>query len=364
MGISFRKSMGFGPLRVNLSKSGIGTSVGAKGLRVGIDGKGRAYGSAGIPGTGIYGRKYIAGKTPTTSNVLDEVYERSYINSLGFNYNYDYYRESDNKGCLKIFAWVIGFCLLSIPPVGIAYLLVLFFYQRKRNNEPKNLFRKAFASAFGNISSQQYRIALSFLNKCQQVDPNNSDCLDLSGVCYYQLKEFENAATFFNKANKLNPNSSRIKVLLADSLRNLNTPEYNARLLQLYADINRSNPENDEVKWALGYYMCLDKQYYEAIGTLQKIGADSEMYIQALNGIATCYSELKEYDKGIEVLKLAPLNQKQLDEELKTVHYNLGELYEEKGDKENALKHFNTIEIQDINFMNVRERIKNLSSKP
>ena len=34
MGFSFRKSLKFGPLRVNLSKSGVGLSTGVKGARV------------------------------------------------------------------------------------------------------------------------------------------------------------------------------------------------------------------------------------------------------------------------------------------------------------------------------------------
>jgi Protein of unknown function (DUF4236) len=35
MGLFFRKSIGFGPVRVNLSKRGVGLSVGIPGLRVG-----------------------------------------------------------------------------------------------------------------------------------------------------------------------------------------------------------------------------------------------------------------------------------------------------------------------------------------
>lgn len=35
MGISFRKSKSFGPLRLNFSKKGVGLSLGVKGLRVG-----------------------------------------------------------------------------------------------------------------------------------------------------------------------------------------------------------------------------------------------------------------------------------------------------------------------------------------
>lgn len=53
MGWSFRKSFSFGPLRVNLSKSGVGFSFGMPGLRAGMSSTGRKYVSAGIPGTGV-----------------------------------------------------------------------------------------------------------------------------------------------------------------------------------------------------------------------------------------------------------------------------------------------------------------------
>lgn len=56
MGVSFRKSMKAGPLRFNLSKSGIGVSAGVKGLRVGTGPRG-GYVSAGRGG--VYYRKSL-----------------------------------------------------------------------------------------------------------------------------------------------------------------------------------------------------------------------------------------------------------------------------------------------------------------
>jgi Protein of unknown function (DUF4236) len=56
MGWSFRKSINFGPLRINVSKSGIGYSVGGKDLRVGRDAKGRNYEEVTVPGTGLHYR--------------------------------------------------------------------------------------------------------------------------------------------------------------------------------------------------------------------------------------------------------------------------------------------------------------------
>lgn len=56
MGWFIRKSLAFGPLRVNLSKSGLGTSVGIRGFRVGTGPRGR-YLNAGRGG--LYYRKSL-----------------------------------------------------------------------------------------------------------------------------------------------------------------------------------------------------------------------------------------------------------------------------------------------------------------
>ncbi|MFM8717863.1 MAG: DUF4236 domain-containing protein [Spartobacteria bacterium] len=61
MGFYYRKSVNLGPFRVNLSKSGVGYSVGGRGFRVGTTSRGRKYTSFGIPGTGIAYRKSGAG---------------------------------------------------------------------------------------------------------------------------------------------------------------------------------------------------------------------------------------------------------------------------------------------------------------
>ena len=60
MSFFLRKSLRFGPIRFNLSKSGIGVSAGVKGLRIGKGPRGN-YVSAGRGG--IYYRKTLGGKT-------------------------------------------------------------------------------------------------------------------------------------------------------------------------------------------------------------------------------------------------------------------------------------------------------------
>ncbi len=53
MGWSYRKSVNLGPFRVNISKSGIGYSLGGAGFRTGVSSRGRHYRSVSIPGTGL-----------------------------------------------------------------------------------------------------------------------------------------------------------------------------------------------------------------------------------------------------------------------------------------------------------------------
>lgn len=54
MGLHFRKSIKIGKfLRINLSKNGVGFSLGGKALRLNHSAKGRTSATVSIPGTGI-----------------------------------------------------------------------------------------------------------------------------------------------------------------------------------------------------------------------------------------------------------------------------------------------------------------------
>lgn len=58
MGWNWRKSVNFGPLKINLSQRGVGYSLGGRGFRIGRNAKGQDYSQTSIPGTGLYKRTY------------------------------------------------------------------------------------------------------------------------------------------------------------------------------------------------------------------------------------------------------------------------------------------------------------------
>lgn len=75
MGFRFRKSYNLGPLRVNLSKSGVGYSVGTKGFRATKKTGGGYRTTASIPGTGIsYTKDYGHSAKGASNNRSDGKY--------------------------------------------------------------------------------------------------------------------------------------------------------------------------------------------------------------------------------------------------------------------------------------------------
>lgn len=53
MGWYFRRSASLGPFRVNVSRGGLGWSVGGRGFRTGRSARGRRYSTFSLPGTGL-----------------------------------------------------------------------------------------------------------------------------------------------------------------------------------------------------------------------------------------------------------------------------------------------------------------------
>jgi hypothetical protein len=72
MGFRFQRRVRIAPgVRLNLSKAGIGLSVGRTGVRLGLDAKRRKYFSVGLPGTGLSYRTFFG--RPVTPETLKKV---------------------------------------------------------------------------------------------------------------------------------------------------------------------------------------------------------------------------------------------------------------------------------------------------
>ena len=101
MGFKFRKSVKMGPVRVNLSKSGVGYSVGGKGMRVTKKAGGGVKTTVGIPGTGISYSTDSKKKSTTKKTASSKTTARENATPA-----------SDSPGCLGVIAAIILLCIL------------------------------------------------------------------------------------------------------------------------------------------------------------------------------------------------------------------------------------------------------------
>ena len=106
MGFRFRKSFKAGPFRVNLSKSGIGYSVGTKGFRYTKKAGGGSRTTASIPGTGV---SYVqeSGRKKKGSNIQNKKETRSKAMQQGTSHRYLQQPQGPTLGTV-ILAWVLG----------------------------------------------------------------------------------------------------------------------------------------------------------------------------------------------------------------------------------------------------------------
>lgn len=151
MGFYFRKSISFGGVRFNFSKSGIGASVGVKGFRVGTSPRGNYIhmGRNGVYYRAALGQKKTKSPTlsvpstkqsfaPPTEELLFQDIESSDVSLIVDSSSQEIIDEITSKR-KKMPFWLLTILLVFIPSVGvplaiIAGLLLYYFIDKKRKS--------------------------------------------------------------------------------------------------------------------------------------------------------------------------------------------------------------------------------------
>ena len=113
MGLKLRKSIKMGPVRVNLSKSGVGYSVGGKGFRVTKKAGGGTRTTASIPGTGISYTSDSSQKkssSKSSSRTKSSSYSKTYTSAN--NSSKSQTTRTKSGGCLTGCLWFFAICLV------------------------------------------------------------------------------------------------------------------------------------------------------------------------------------------------------------------------------------------------------------
>ena len=131
MGFTFRKSVKIGPVRLNVSKSGVGVSAGVKGARVGVNAKGKAYASVGAKGLRYQTQLGSAKREKNDETSGGEELPNTPVNAGGVF-----------GGLVMVFSFFACFVNVEVGIIGLCMGLVAIIFSgvySKRKNENRRI---------------------------------------------------------------------------------------------------------------------------------------------------------------------------------------------------------------------------------
>lgn len=325
MSFRFRKSIRIAKgVRLNLSKSGPGLSIGGKGFRVGVGPRG-AYTSAGIPGTGLYSLNYL-GKGERRSLVSTASEKASGINGRDIALPPELAGSSASTalGCLWFFVSVI---LLFVSwPLGVMGIIAQIAWAVRSANSSTGKAKNCF----------------------------------LQGQKAFQNGEWQDALESFLKVLELKPDINSLSREIALIYMNLDKPKESCEYFTKYLEIH---PEDILMK--LNYAITLEyiREYQKAIEVLQSLPPETRQELPVINALAHAYLGSSRPELALEVLENGPLRSRRvMDENMKLFRYLLGSAYKELGETKKAIKQFQKIFVEDANYENVKDVLRELDS--
>ncbi len=393
MGFHLRKSFKVGGLRFNLSNSGIGVSAGIKGLRVGIDGRGRSYISGG-KGMVRFRESLDKPATKADKNIL--ITESSEITQSEIP------EELKSSGCfiilmilggLGICLWGLGalaalftdwqMLIVFIPLMGICAIPFITLRQTIRADITKKAVTsynyKDYSGALNQflklkplvknkswsvnnfVSEKIYKCyielgqekeALVFLLEYNDMHNRQEKIIFL----YYVLEQYENLVKYFKEKEHIFDDIveyEQVYNLVFNSY--LKLKEYD-KALEFVQNISYIDKKDDKIIVCYHYL----KDYNNLISFIQKNISDEEKeeHPKYYAMLGNAFFELGQYDIALETLLTGPITKRSMNPEMCAFRYELGKCYEKMGDTKNALKQYQKIYAYDINYEDVAERIK------
>lgn len=133
--------------------------------------------------------------------------------------------------------------------------------------------------------------------------------------------------------------------------------DYLRRFLE--ADIS-ANPDHYYSHYELGNVLCEAKSFYEAAHHYQVAANESKYRARALEGAAKCFSALKLLTASFSCYRRA--HEQQLDSDAKRVLYNLARSYEDLGEWQEAIRHYELLISWDAQYRDAWSRLQTLTA--
>jgi len=116
-------------------------------------------------------------------------------------------------------------------------------------------------------------------------------------------------------------------------------------------------PTDLVLRFELGTLLLKAGKVSEAIQEFQKAQNNPHKRIAAMSGLAKCFAQRKMYDLAARTLQNALKEKPIMDEEKKDLVYNLGDVLDKMGKKEEAIEQFKLIYEVDIGYRDVAAKV-------
>jgi tetratricopeptide (TPR) repeat protein len=140
-----------------------------------------------------------------------------------------------------------------------------------------------------------------------------------------------------------------------------------------YAERSANYPTDLTIKFELGRRQYVAGKYDDAIGCLQQAARDPRRQVPALNYLGQAFAKKQWYREAAETYERA-LQSDMTEDRAKEIRYNLGDVLEKMGDKEDqpgpkreawqkSQEQFSTVAQLDFQFKDVRTRLEAVRKK-
>lgn len=173
--------------------------------------------------------------------------------------------------------------------------------------------------------------------------------------------DYQRALALVRQAEELDPTNSKVDEVLGATLNNLGQHEEAVRYLERYTAVDLSN---HMLVYGLAACYYNLKEYDKGIRTINELPESVRSTdLTALRVLALCYGGKKDYATAIEVLRRAPIMSANPSPELQQIIFTLGEAYELAGDPLHAQRCFRHIEEVNPSYPGVADKLRNSTAE-
>jgi len=317
MSVRFKRSKSLGKLgRINLTKGGMGISIGPKGARIGVGPRG-VYTSAGIPGTGIYGINYLNKKS--SENSQSKLKEKQEQGTVRIPVPKEL--EPSALAGVVLVASIILFLLKH--EIAILGLIVFFVLHFRSNKSEKALARKAFIRGRNALEKGDYESALTSLTSVLEYNDRIVSLYPIVAGLYKNKGLFSQAVQYYSKYVEAVPDDYLAQIDYAMVLTEIGESE-------------------------------------KALTILQSLPEELKGDVEVLSLLGAVFIKAGKPDLAIIALEKGPTQKRKMDEQMMGFRYVLGKAYKEVGENKKAINQLQKVYAEDINYMDVAEEIERL----